>query len=217
MKLGRIICLVLSLSLLCLFGHAQNTYLYKRVMIVDNGNKMNKNDDAHYITFTDQGCYESDKDGFASEDRIIKFIKDENGNHYYYGSCIFGKADYYFSNDYSRLNIQLENNLIYVYQREPSGTTTAQLRGDHKKSDSGGTIFYVPVPTINGDNGTSGGTSSPKSSYIKCHTCNGTGNCSSCKGKGHSSIWGEKYQKCMSCNGSGRCTVCHGTGRIISY
>lgn len=67
--------------LLCIAGtkamFAQKTYLYKRVMIVKNGAKTNKNDDAHYITFTDKGCYESDKDGFTTNNGFIKFTKND--------------------------------------------------------------------------------------------------------------------------------------------
>lgn len=51
---------------------AQKTYLYKRVMIVKNGARTKKNDDAHYITFTDKGCYESDKDGFTTNNGFVK-------------------------------------------------------------------------------------------------------------------------------------------------
>lgn len=194
------------------------TYLYKRVMIVENGVKSPKDDDAHYITFTFKGCHESDKDGFDAKHGFVDYTKDENNLHCYYGSCFYGKAHYYFSNDYMRLNVQINENLVYVYQREPSGKTTAKLRGAYPETNGGGGVVVVPTPIIDIGGGTSGGSSnSNRSSYIKCRSCNGTGNCQSCKGKGHSSIWGEKYQECMGCNGSGRCTVCYGTGRIVSY
>lgn len=74
---------------------AQKTYLYKRVMIVKNGAKTNKNDDAHYITFTDKGCYESDKDGFTTNNGFIKFTKNENTLSYlwrYSHNSLYGES-----------------------------------------------------------------------------------------------------------------------------
>jgi hypothetical protein len=114
------------------------TYLYKRVMIVENGVKSPKDDDAHYITFTFKGCHESDKDGFDAKHGFVDYTKDENNLHCYYGSCFYGKAHYYFSNDYMRLNVQINENLVYVYQREPSGRTTAKLRGAYPETNGGG-------------------------------------------------------------------------------
>lgn len=200
---------------------AQKTYLYKRVMIVKNGAKTNKNDDAHYITFTDKGCYESDKDGFTTNNGFVKFTKNENNLHCYYGSCSFGTAHYYFSNDYSRLNVRLDNNITYVYQRELSGKTTASRRAARSSSSNGGGIYVAPPPVINNGGGSVGSGSSGSSSshsssvYQTCKYCRGTGNCSSCNGKGHKfNGYGGYEDRCPGCNGSGRCGICRGTGRL---
>jgi len=205
---------------------AQKTYLYKRVMIVKNGAKTNKNDDAHYITFTDKGCYESDKDGFTTNNGFVKFTKNENNLHCYYGSCYFGTAHYYFSNDYSRLNVRLDDAITYVYQREITGKTTASRRAVRSNSSSSGGVYFAPPPVINNGGSSVGsgttGSSSRSSIYTKCTSCNGTGICTGCGGKRGS--WqdtgyyiGEDIRSwidCGSCRGSGRCSICRGTGRL---
>lgn len=203
---------------------AQKTYLYKRVMIVKNGTKTNKYDDAHYITFTDKGCYESDKDGFTTNNGFVKFTKNENNMHCYYGSCSFGTAHYYFSNDYSRLNVRLDDNITYVYQRELSGKTTASRRParSNSSSSSGSGVYVAPPPVINNGGGSirssSGNSNSHSSSiYQTCKYCKGTGVCTRCKGK--CGEWkfvydSESWISCSGCNGSGRCSICRGTGRL---
>lgn len=200
---------------------AQNTYLYKRVMIVKEGVRINKNDDAHYLTFTNNGCYESDKNGYSTSDKFLKFIKNENNLHCYYGSCSFGNANYYFSNDFSRLNIKLNDDLIYVYQRELSGRTTASLRTTSPSSNGGGVVFVTPPPVVGG--GTSGNDSnSSHSLYTKCTTCNGTGVCTGCNGRcGEWRNTGyyigtdtKSWIECGSCRGSGKCAICFGRGKL---
>lgn len=216
--------LLLSLTLLvCSNGVlAQKTYLYKRVMIVKNGAKTNKNDDAHYITFTDKGCYESDKDGFTTNNGFVKFTKNENNLHCYYGSCSFGTAHYYFSNDYSRLNVRIDDDITYVYQRELSGKTTASRRVARSSSSNGGGIYVASPPVINTGGGSVGSGSSGSSShsssiYQTCKYCKGTGVCTSCRGK--CGEWkfvydSQSWISCSGCNGTGRCSICRGTGRL---
>lgn len=188
---------------------AQNTYLYKRVMIVKDGILSNKNDDAHYIAFTDKGCYESDKKGFTTNQGFLEFVKNENNLHCYYGSCSFGKAHYYFSADYNRLNVKLNDNLVYVYQIERSGKTNAKFRPMF--SNNGGSGGLVSPPLVNG--GTSSGTSSGGASHIKCTDCNGTGRCRHCNGRGTSILTGHT-ETCVICGGSGSCKICFGRGRL---
>lgn len=48
-----------------------------------------------------------------------------------------------------------------------------------------------------------------------CKNCNGTGNCSFCKGKGwYKNYEADKHYDCFECHGSGRCQICHGKGII---
>lgn len=204
------------------------TYLYKRVMIVRNGVKTNKNDDAHYITFNKKGCYESDKNGYKNgNSSLIEYIKDENNLHCFYGNCPSGMANYYFSNDYSRLNVRLNDGVIFVYQRELSGNTTASRRSVRSNNNNSTGINIVPPPVINNGGssvggGTSGSSSKPISPYITCKICRGTGICTRCKGKCGEWMYVDTYTgdgtkawiNCPSCSGNGRCSNCRGTGRL---
>ena len=198
------------------------TYLYKRVMIVKNGIKSKKNDDAHFLTFNSKGFYESDKNGYEnSNSSFIEFTKNENNLHCYFGNGYYGFNHFYFSKDYSRLNVKIDNTTTYVYQREFSGTTTATRRKIVKSNNANNsTIISSTItspPVINGSSDNS--SSSHESIYKTCHICNGTGKCQSCKGTGVKFVTGGSvnYVPCGGCsnaNGNGRCYMCLGRGKI---
>lgn len=209
----------------CNAAFAQKTYLYKRVMVVKNGIKSAKNDDAHFITINSKGCYESDRDGYTKNTGFANFTKNEKNLHCYYGNCYYGNAHYYFSSNYDRINIVLNDNLVYVYQREMSGRTTASMRKTRKKTDNpgriDGTIVVIPdnpTPTIIDE------PERPKrqSLYSKCNYCNGTGVCQRCHGKcgewtyigSYTGSDAKTWINCSSCNGNGRCSICRGSGRL---
>lgn len=165
---------VIILSCAFQFTKAQ-TVMYKRIMTVMNGNKQATNDDAHYITFNDKGCYESDKNGISDNgNKFIKFIKNENNLHCYYGNGFFGNAFYYFSSDYSRLNIKMDD-IIYVYTKEISLQTTASLRKKQATSPSDNTII-APTPIIVYENNNSNSSSTPSTKLHRnmCNYCKGT-------------------------------------------
>lgn len=82
-----------------------------------------------------------------------------------------------------------------------------------------------PVP-VGGGSGAASGYSSGGSSigngsgsdsnslYKTCHYCNGTGLCSSCKGKGVlQNTYSGSWYDCTSCSGTGHCFNCNGRGR----
>lgn len=113
-----------------LMGYAQNkTYQYKRVKIVENGVTKICNDDCHYITFTPNGCYESDSNGYTSNtSNTLTYAGTANGIRSYRGAGYYGNAMYYFADDLSRLNLYVTNQLIYVYERQPSLTPSGTMR-----------------------------------------------------------------------------------------
>lgn len=203
-------------------GCTAQTYFYKRVMVVENGRKVNKNDDAHYITFNKKGFYESDKNGYENgNSSFVDFIKDENGYHCYFGNGYYGANHYYFSSDFSRLNVRLDHNTTYVYQRTSSSGSTASKRKIHQKQSSSATsvaAIVTTTPVINSGSSSNSSVSSHSPLYKKCHVCNGTGRCQKCKGSGVSFVTGEiNYVPCAGCsnaNGNGKCYMCRGTGRI---
>lgn len=199
--------------------YAEKTYLYKRVMVVKDGTKSVRNDDAHYITFTNKGCYDSNKNGIATTGLFINFAKDENNLHCFYGKSYWGNAHYYFSDNYSRLNIKTAKGITHVYQREMNGKTSAKWR--KQKNNGAGSVLITPVQGGGGgidDAPTEGNgkMNNPSASrYTRCKYCGGGGGCSSCNGTGHKyNIYSGHEDSCPSCRGSGRCQICRGTGRL---
>lgn len=214
---------LLILALICALIPAiaqkqtSGTRLYKRVMIVQGGNKKSTNDDAHFITFNNNGCYVSDSNGYSTGDGLMKFVKNDNNLHCYSGTVDGQVADLFFSSDYSRLNIR-KGDVTYVYQREAGKTTTASMRkssGNSGNQNQGGGVYFIPPaqqPTY--DNSSS----KPKPTPRTCPGCNGTG-----IGLNHIKFLGG-YDKeyCSECGSVGykhyhekhRCRVCNGKGTV---
>ena len=109
-------------------GYVSGIYFYKRVMIIQNGKKIPKNDDAHYIRVRKNGCFECDENGDNTFNGFLYYVKNENNQHCFYGSSSFGYVYYYFSYDYSQMEIRLSDNVSYIYQREDGKQTTAKKR-----------------------------------------------------------------------------------------
>lgn len=209
----KILITIVSIFFVTISSPAQ-TYLYKRVMIVKGNEKVTTNDDAHFITFNTKGCYESDEKGFATDGCLIAFLKNENNLHCYYGNGYYGLSHYYFANDFSRLNVNVDGT-IYVYQRENGNKTSAKYRGN--KSNNGGTIIMpIGMPNI------SNNTQSTTSSRRVCFLCKGTG-------QGYNETVYQTnytgktyYQYCAECGTSKAphthihhtCGTCHGKGYI---
>lgn len=194
------------------------TFMYKRIAIVDEGIKRTATGDVHYITFTPKGCYESNKQGISEDYGFIKYMKDENNLHCYYGKSSFGNAYYYFSSDYNRINIKTNEDKIYVYIRTVDKMPLAYMRKKHEMERSSST--YIPVIPIQiTTEKQSEGTPKEKQSrygYKTCHLCHGSGKCSTCNGTGHTNSYyiGEE-RLCPNCkNNIGKCSVCHGTGKV---
>ena len=61
----------------------------------------------------------------------------------------------------------------------------------------------------------------PQKDYNRCRTCNGSGVCTSCRGRGgewrdtgyYTGSNVKSWISCGSCSGNGRCFNCHGSGR----
>ena len=194
------------------------TYLYKRVAIVKNGNRKATNDDAHYLTFNKSGCYESDANGYSLGGGLIKFRKNNNNLHCYYGQGAYGLSHYYFSNNYGRLNIKTDEG-TFVYEREASGNTTASLRKTDTGNSNGNVILVSPPPIISSETSSSSSSSSSSTrqseyGYVDCTHCYGSGKCSVCNGKGWVySTYTQDPATCSSCHGRKNCVFCQGTGK----
>lgn len=49
----------------------------------------------------------------------------------------------------------------------------------------------------------------PMQQWIKCYSCDGSGQCHTCYGLGYS---GSRNDRCWNCGGTGKCTYCAGNG-----
>ncbi len=116
--------LLLALLFFCVNVAFGQTYYYKYVYSVDKNTGVKSRAEAFvkegglYITFTNGNnyCYRSDKDGFKTQfgGDTYKYIGSDNGRLTYYFSLRdtgnpfmknYPKCYYYFSSNYSRLNI----------------------------------------------------------------------------------------------------------------
>ncbi|WP_300702185.1 hypothetical protein [Bacteroides sp.] len=145
------------------------TYFYKRIKIIEKGRITNVNDDAHYVTFSSTGCYDSDENGISSTSSGLKYIKSNKNILCYYGDCIYGSCCYYYVSS-SKDRINLENDgVVYVYTKTSPHETTAKLRqavGQNHKS------IIVTKPILNGAGEK---TSTSRKQRKTCPYCNGSG------------------------------------------
>lgn len=201
------------------------TYYYERV--TNNSSK-----DGHYISFGNNCCYDSDKEGMSSKNGVLPFICEDNGKLKYRGKGYFGNSIYLFSKDFNTLEIKvIESGNVYTYKRllSPSGEMAKRGYSSPNKSSTSsstsvGTVVvptYVSTPTTSVYDGgtststsTSTTTSSPRYGYKDCQHCWGSGKCQTCYGRGYtSSTYTGGWMDCPNCN-HGECSICHGTGKV---
>lgn len=162
---------IIIFSFFCLKSNGQ-TYFYKRTKIIKDKATTLVNDDAHYITFTDKKCYDSDENGFAFNPTTgLRFIKSDKGILYYYGDSFYGTDSYLYVSD-SKDRINLNNDgVIYVYERTNPKQTTARFR----KTNNGMRITPVlPIQQVPSYNSMDRTRTERKKRKI-CPACNGTG------------------------------------------
>jgi hypothetical protein len=201
---------------------AGSTYYYKQVLHVHNAQK-SKGDNSHlFVTFTNKGCYDSDRGGYTINNGFLDYEGTGNGRHAYYGSSFWGMANYYFAGDYSRLNVKVEaDGEIYVYEKStPSAGVLTSSKIKSKTAPVPMPVYPVyPVPP--GPDPSPGPAPRPRPKpdeygYVSCTQCYGSGNCSNCKGTGllDGHYTGKAdYSTCPSCT-RGRCRSCNGNGKV---
>lgn len=160
------------LSLFIFFAevHGETTF-FKRSKIVKNGNITTCCDDGHYMTFANNRLYDSDKDGFQTNGSNMKYIKTENNIKVYYGNCYYGTCYCYVSTDNDRLNLKINDNLIYVYERCSASNNVK--RRESAGGTTAGQTYTVPAQPRSTSYPNKNTT--PKSTRRVCPGCNGTG------------------------------------------
>ena len=190
------------------------TYYYEMEASIDaEGKRSEKSGDGQFYTFTEQCCYESDKNGNSEEVGVAKFINYANNIYVYRGKGYYGEADYLVTDNYEMLNIKTAGGTIYVLKRK--NAPNSFIASEHRRIKTeleniltGGAIYLINPPnTSTIDNNTNSNV------HLPCAGCGGSGYCSMCHGKGwYKNIYNGNIYDCPSCGGSGRCRVCHGKG-----
>jgi len=184
-----VFCTFCFLSATCLFAGNTVTRYYKQIKIVTKDKKeQTGNSSGQFITFNDNGCYDSDKSGYTVNNGFLKFGKSTSERVYYSGSSYWGQAMYIFMENYGRLNIVIEDSgvtYVYVLATPPANVFTSALIKVNEKTSTATTTY--PPPT----------TTTTEKTWHNCGCCNGTGNC-----RNHRCVGGK--QQCGTCGGVGR-------------
>lgn len=214
------------LLLIVLFGSqnlcAQTKY-YKLTRKVTNGVSSSNVSGGQFISFTKDGCYESDKEGFSVNNGSLKYKYTEGGISVYVGNCYWGSGVFKFNSDKSRLNVVASNGDVYVYAvaTPPSNQTTCSLIRKSSSSSSSSSSWgagysqpqYNTQPQYNNQQNNSGSSNEnnrsktvEKSKYgtytveKPCFKCKQTGtyDCP-CQHSLTFSIQSDNFHRCPNC------------------
>ena len=189
-----------------IMSSAQTVYYYE----LSNGKG-----DGHYIAVTSKSCYDSDSEGISLNNGLRLYKGEQNSKKLFSGMSVYGEASYYFSMDYSSLQIVTKKGEKYSYVRKNAPKGTISAHGNIPQQTPGSPY---PVPTTyptTTTTSTSGGYTSTTTTtpHRPCSGCGGSGMCTMCNGKGwYKNTYSGDIYNCSSCGGSGRCRVCHGKG-----
>ena len=154
-KTAKIIMIAAVFGVMALYSRAQDRAAYtvgyyKQTAVVVKGQRSAGDGTGQFICITGKSCYDSDKDGYTVENGALSYLGlTDGGYHNYYGGSFWGEANYYFTKDYSRLNIQLRNEeKTYVYEKAaaPSGAlTSAKIKAKPAPAEDSDSIVIPPV------------------------------------------------------------------------
>ena len=222
------LCLLLSIYVLCSIQlSAKTTYYYKMVGKIHNKVKFTNLSGGQFITFAGNNsiCFESNIKGNSVGNGQLVLKKNNEYNDYYgdsyWGSC----TTFRFNENYTRLNVFLENGDVYIYDKStpPSGVETSSLIRKTPKNQTSTETPAISLPPTTPINPIQ---SDPSPTYktSKGHQCK------LCKGKGRKIVehyWGQSGDKtkwCYECNkrvGIAHthklCDSCGGKGWIEEY
>lgn len=145
------------------------TYYYTKEAIVRNGNKSSATGDGHFLTFNQQGLYESDGSGCSMGCGFVRYAgTDANGRRCYEGDGYLGHSLVYrISSDFSRINVTLPDNTIAVYVKASYGSGQERVYS----SQSQYVVPDIPMPDITPPNNNN----SEQVTTVTCPGCGGHG------------------------------------------
>lgn len=152
--------IILLLFSFCVSNSFAQTYYYRLTKKIDGGNIYTNTGGGQFITFIDDICYESDKDGISVGNGKLKFEKDfSNKLLIYFGSSYFGNnVKFKFTQDRNLLNVETVDGRIYVYKKQPAPSSVTTCSLIRKKGSSGYGSGYIPINPVTSYEGTYSGT-----------------------------------------------------------
>lgn len=200
---------------------AQKTICFVQTKEVENGQIKPGDKSYLFLSITDKGCYDSDKDGMSVGNGFLKLSDIQNGIKNYYGDSYWGKAEYRLKTDYSRLNIvDIQNDKVYVYERreisQVACRTSSKIKSQAVSPQIGEAVPFIPAPSYNQQYDHQ----SETVERIVCHVCKGT------KREKYYIVSAvipmvERHERCPECHEMMReynlhkhrvCTACKGKG-----
>lgn len=173
---------------------AQDVRYYKLTKKKENGKISNDVFGGQFITFRDDVCFESNKNGVGVNHGTMQRNENYSNSQYLVyqqksgSGCYWGKdATFKFTSDKSKLNVILENGNVYAYERAaaPAGQETCSLIRKPSTTTGGGSVVVTSQPVIvNPYNPTPTPSPTPtptptptpsQQTQHKCGLCNGTG------------------------------------------
>lgn len=119
-------------------------YFYKQEKVVNVNTRISSKGDlsGQFVTFTNKGCYDSDKEGYSVNNGFLSYVFENDKFATYQGESYWGTAQYRVSFDKSRINVVLPDKiLVYVRTRHPSDQQTSSLIKQRKNNDNKAIIF----------------------------------------------------------------------------
>lgn len=199
---------------------AQTTICFVQTKEAKNGIIKTGDKSYLFLTITDKGCYDSDKDGMSVGNGFLKLSDIQKDIINYYGDSYWGKAVYRLKADYSHLNIvDIQNDKVYIYERREisniSCRTSSKIKSQVASTQSDRTTPFISTPSYNRQYNQSEATE-----RTVCHVCKGTKREKYYIVSSAASMV-ERHEYCSECHEMMReynlhkhrtCTVCKGKG-----
>lgn len=206
----RLALLSIWLFSTAIFSNSQTIY-FKLSAIQDNGVRIEGDNSGIFVTFTDKGCYISDKNGISDNSGFLKFITQNDKSILYRGTSHCGYCTFNVSKDLKLLNISFDETILVYKTAEANGASKSSFCKNYvrnegsKKSTNNYDNDLIPIENQHGDEHTN----PIKKEWVECIVCGGSGKCNSCAGRGYTIVNGTLFE-CRVCHGIGRCNICHG-------
>lgn len=211
------------------------TYYYKLTKKIEGSNVYTNTAGGQFITFIDDICYESDKNGISVGNGKLKYNEDySNKLLIYKGTSYFGdNVKFKFTKNRNLLNVETLDGRIYVYKKQPAPSSVTTCSLIRKKRNEGSNIGEVYPPAYSGHGSSFNTTTINNTPHQNTTTTNRhqptKHTCSLCRGQKrivkdtYPALYGTKNYK-VRCNECGEyflrstghthitCPQCHGKG-----